>query len=337
MHSIASLLDKAIADTPLSKKELITLFQTPLFSRDAALIHASGREKSWAATKGYAEVHAQIGINIAPCPKNCKFCSFSADNKVFTTSHELSVDEVIVRVRQFHEDGANAVYLMVTADYAFDRFINIGTQVHQALPDVVLIANVGDFTRRQADDLCDAGFTGVYHAVRLGEGRDTRIPVEKRLETFQHAHEAGLLLGTCVEPVGTEHTVQELMEKTLITRDARPVYSGAARRIPIPNTVLAQYGWVKEAQMALYVSIVRLALPLSIPGNCTHEPNLLGAWAGANLLWAEVGANPRDNEQETEQKRGMNVAECRKVFEETNWKILQGPSKLYQKPLIYEA
>ena len=76
------------------------------------------------------------------------------------------------------------------------------------------------------------------------------ISPPKRLETFRNAKEAGLVLGTCLEPVGPEHTIKELVEKTIITREAEPVYSGAARRIPIPNTELCQYGWVSEARMA---------------------------------------------------------------------------------------
>ena len=136
-------------------------------------------------------------------------------------------------------------------------------------------------------------------------------------------------LGTCAEPVGNEHSVQELVEKTSITRDAKPAYSGSARRVPIPNTKMAEYGIVSEARMAHILAVVRLALGCDIPGNCTHEPNVIGAAAGANLLWAEAGSNPRDTEKETEGKRGMTVRDCIRVLEEAEWKVLQGPSKFY--------
>jgi biotin synthase len=136
-------------------------------------------------------------------------------------------------------------------------------------------------------------------------------------------------LGTCVEPVGIEHTTAELVEKTTITREARPVYSGSARRIPIPNTKLAQYGIVSEARMAHILAVVRIALGYYIPGNCTHEPNVIGAAAGANLLWAEAGSNPRDIEKETEGRRGMSVQQCKKIFQEAEWAVLSGPSKFF--------
>jgi biotin synthase len=219
---------------------------------------------------------------------------------------------------------------MSTADYPFDKFIDISREIRKSLrPETVLVANIGDFTREQAKKIQDAGFSGIYHAVRLGEGRDTTISINKRITTFQNAKDAGLSLGTCVEPVGNEHPVEELVEKTIITRDAKPVYSGAARRIPIPNTKMAQYGIVSEAKMAHILAVVRLALGYNVPGNCTHEPNVIGAAAGANLVWAEAGSNPRDTEKETEGKRGMTVKDCITVLKEAEWHVLQGPSKFY--------
>jgi biotin synthase len=146
---------------------------------------------------------------------------------------------------------------------------------------------------------------------------------------MRNAQEAGLLVGTCVEPVGTEHSIDELVEKTIMTRDVKPVYSGAARRIPIPQTKLAQYGIVSEAKMALILAAVRLALGGDIKGNYTHDPNALGACAGANLLWAEVGSNPRDTIKDTEKKRGMSVKDCISILNEAEWKVLKCPSRLY--------
>ena len=327
---IEEILKKSLEGISLSKDDISSLFRIPLFSEESAMILAASRRKSESASSGLAEVHAQVGLNIAPCPKNCAFCSFAAKNKVFTESVEISADEAVTKAKQFETDGANAVFVMSTADYPFGKYLDISREMRKSLrQETILIANVGDFTREQARQLKDAGFSGIYHAVRLGEGRDTNISVSKRLTTFNNAREAGLSLGTCVEPVGNEHSVEELVEKTIITRDARPVYSGAARRIPIPGTSMAQYGIVSEARMAHILAVVRLSLSSDVPGNCTHEPNVIGAAAGANLLWAEAGSNPRDTEKETEGKRGMTVNDCIQVLQEAEWQVLQGPSKFY--------
>jgi biotin synthase len=327
---IKKIIKKSLEGITLTKDEISSLFRVRLFSDEAAMIIAASRKKSESASNNRAEVHAQVGLNIAPCPKNCAFCSFAVKNKVFEERIEITLDEAIIKAKEFETDGANAIFVMSTADYPFEKYLDISREIRKSLhPDTILVANVGDFTKEQALNLKDAGFSGIYHAVRLGEGRDTTISVKKRLATFNNAKDAGLLLGTCVEPVGNEHTVDELVEKTVITQNAEPVYSGAARRIPIPNTKMAKYGIVSEAKMAHILAVVRLVLGYNVPGNCTHEPNVIGAAAGANLLWAEAGSNPRDTEVETAGKRGMTVKDCIRVLEEAEWKVLQGPSKFY--------
>ncbi len=327
---IERIVKKALAGEKIDQNELAELFGLSPFVKESALILAAGREMSQKACNYRAEVHAQVGLDISPCPRNCKFCSFAARNKIFRENIELPVEEVRHKAKGFETDGANAVYLMATAQYPFEKFLEVGQEIKKILnPETILIANVDDFSKKQAHQLKDAGFFGVYHALRLGEGKDSTILPSKRLETFRNVKEAGLVLGTCLEPMGPEHTIEELVEKTIITREAEPVYSGAARRIPIPNTELSQYGWVSELRMAHILAVVRLALGYVIPGNCTHEPNSLGAAAGANLFWAETGSNPRDTEKETEGKRGMAVLDCKKVFREAEWEVLEGPSAFY--------
>ena len=327
LQTVSKSLDGGV----LNGEEIAQLFRVPLFSRESAMIISSARHKSERASHGLAEVHAQVGLNVAPCPKNCMFCAFAAKNKVFVEPFDLPAQEVVNQARRFEEDGANAIFVMSTADYPFEKFIEMSQEIRGSLcAETILVANVGDFDRKQARRLKDCGFAGIYHAVRLGEGRDTRIPVQRRLETFRNAKEVGLSLGTCVEPVGSEHTIQELVEKTIITREANPVFSGSARRIPIPGTEMAKLGIVSEARMAHILAVVRLALSDDVGGNCTHEPSVIGAAAGANLLWAEAGSNPRDTETKTENQRGMTVQDCIRVLEEAEWKVLKGPSQFYR-------
>jgi biotin synthase len=326
------IVQKAINGDLVSRDELIELFGTPLFSKESGLILSAGRMMSQEACQYSAEVHAQVGLNISPCPRNCKFCSFAARNNLFKEQWNLPVEEVLTKIKSFETDGANALYLMATAQYPFEKFLEMGQEVKKILnPETILIANIDDFSKKQALQLKDAGFFGIYHALRLGEGKDSTIAPRKRLETFRNAKEAGLVLGTCLEPVGPEHTVEELVEHTMITREAEPAYGGAARRIPIPGTELYRYGLVSEARMAHILAVVRLGLGYSIPGNCTHEPNSIGAAGGANLFWAEAGSNPRDTDKETEGKRGMTVKDCRKIFLEAEWQVLEGPSKFFRK------
>ncbi len=327
---IKKVIKKALSGFILNPEEITLLFKVPLFSYEWSMIQSASRQMCESASNGLAEVHAQVGLDIARCPRNCKFCSFASCNKVFNETRELSVEEVVKRSLEFENDGANAIYLMSTARYSFEKFIEISKEVKKSLkPDTVLIANIDDFSEKQAFKLKISGFSGIYHALRMGEGKDTKIPPEKRLQTFKNAETAGLIIGTCVEPIGPEHNVDELVEKTIITREVKPAFSGAMRRIPIPGSEKERYGKLSEAKMAHIVAVVRLATGYSVPGNCTHEPNVISISAGANLIWAESGSNPRDTEKDTEGKRGMTVQQCRELFKEAEWKVLSGPSKLF--------
>jgi len=64
-------------------------------------------------------------------------------------------------------------------------------------------------------------------------------------------------------------------------------------------------------------------------GNCTHKLCTLAGLGGAHLFWAEVGANPRDTKEKTEEGRGETVEACRTLFLERGWNIYEGPSRYY--------
>ncbi|GAB6171761.1 hypothetical protein JCM15765_12390 [Paradesulfitobacterium aromaticivorans] len=64
---------------------------------------------------------------------------------------------------------------LTTANFDFAEFLRIGRTVRAALgPEAVLVANTGDFGREGAEALRRVGFQGVYHALRLGEGKVSR-------------------------------------------------------------------------------------------------------------------------------------------------------------------
>lgn len=327
---IKEIIKKSQAGDSLSREELVYLLGLEPDSTETYMVMAEATRLSKELSDGKAEVHAQFAINLAPCNCDCLFCSFAKINGVFSEASELTLDQAVEYARQFENDGANAVFVMSTARYPFEQFIEMSKDIRKSLKtETTLIANVGDQSYKNAVRLKDAGFSGVYHAVRLREGKDTSLSVKKRKQSISNFKEAGLEVGTCVEPVGPEHTNEELAEMIEFTASFNPSYSGAARRIPIPGTSIAKRGVISEMRMAHIVAVTRLGMPRSVMGNCTHEPCTLGAIAGANLFWAEVGANPRDIEENTEEGRGETVSSCKTIFQESNWDIWRGPSRYY--------
>lgn len=331
--NIKHITDRAMTGKQLDPSELKTLFDVPVLTEESFHILYASRAMSEESCGGQAEIHGQVGVNSGPCACNCLFCSFAAANRIFKEQQIESTEAILLQVRDLIRQGANAIYLMATAQMDFFQYLQIGQAVYRELADdLPLIANVGDFDYQQALALKEAGFTGVYHALRLGEGKLTRIEPQRRRQSFQAARQAGLLLGTCVEPVGPEHDTDELVEKTLITREAGPVFSGAARRISIPDTSLSsEYGMISEVKAAHVMAVVRLAMGYDVPGNCTHEPTVTSAAGGANLLWAEAGSNPRDVVHNTENSRGFDTNRCREIYSEAEWKVRKGSSCYFKR------
>lgn len=328
--NIDDLIRKSADSGIFSKEELVHMLSHAPHAPETCRILAEAGRVSRELSGNRAEVQAQFALNLAPCACNCKFCSFSADNKVFSKATELDAAEAVQKARLFEQNGAAAIYVMTTAYYPFERFLDVSKEVRRNLKtETALIANVGDKTPAQARQIKEAGYQGVYHAVRMREGIDTGLDPEQRKISIRHFQEAGLSVGTCVEPVGPEHTNEELADMILYTASINPAFSGAARRITIPGGPLEPRGMISELRMAQIVAVTRLAVPRTTLGNCTHEPCTLGAMAGANLFWAEAGANPRDVKANTEDGRGNTVDHCKKLFEEAEWEVHTGPSRFF--------
>jgi biotin synthase len=326
------ILKKSYYGESLSQKELVHLLSVSPDSADSYLIMAEANRISKKVSEGHAEIHAQFALNLASCPSNCLFCSFAQVNGVFTEEVKLLPEEAVSYAKQFEHSGANAIYVMTTANYPFEYFIEMSQEIHRNLKsETTLIANVGDQTPENAIKLKDAGYSGVYHALRLREGSDTGLSPQNRKDSIRNFQEAGLSVGTCVEPVGPEHTNKELAEMISFTASFRPAYSGAARRIAIPGTRMAERGMINELRMAQIVAVTRVGMPRTVMGNCTHEPCTLGAVAGANLFWAELGANPRDVKARTEEGRGDSIEHCLSLFKECGWYLWNGSSRYYNR------
>lgn len=331
--NIHDIIKKTKNQESFTKEEIISMLSINPASREAMTLIAESSRIARELTDNTAEVHGQFALNLSPCPVNCEFCAFSSKYGIFKEKKELTTEECVSYAKAFDDTPENAsVFLMTTANYDFGKLIEISQEVRKNLrPDTLMIANVGDMSLEKAIKMKDAGFNGTYHAIRMGEGNITKAPVKQRLDTIRNFREAGLVVGTCVEPIGPEHTNEEIAEKILVAASFDPAFSGAMRRITIPGSTLEQYGMITELRLAQIVAVTRIATPFSVKGNCTHEPNILGASSGANLFWAEVGGNPRDTTDKTEEGRGVSVGDCAKMLKEAEWKVTTEPSSFYNK------
>jgi biotin synthase len=316
---VETILERGAEGESIDRNQALHLLAIPLHTREVyALMETANRlSREQFGEKG--ENHFHIGINVAPCPINCLFCSLTLKAGIFQESTDFSEEQILSWAKHAQEQGADALNLMTTGNFSFQRLLEIGQMLKKAV-NVPLVANTRDITHDEGEALLDAGFKGAYHAVRLGEGSDTPLKREKRIQTIQVIKEVGLLWMNCVEPVGPEHSHEEIVDLMFLAHRYGATYSGIMRRINFPGSPMTRYGMISELEMARMVAVSRLVMGTVPRAHCTHEPHTASLLAGANLFFPEVGASPRDGEADTEKGRGCSVERCHAIQKEMEWK-----------------
>lgn len=313
--AIEAILSKGADFEPITRDEALALMHLPLHSKETYALMETARQMTHALAGAKGELHFHIGVNVEPCPMDCKFCSLTPAAGIFKESIEFPLETILDWAREGESKGADALNIMTTGTYAFKRLLEVGELLKREV-SIPLVANTRDITHREGEQLLGAGFVGCYHAVRLGEGRDTPFKPAKRIRTIQAIRETGLRWMNCIEPVGPEHDPREIVDLMFLARDYGATYSGVMRRINFPGSPMARFGMITEWEMAKLEAVSRVVMGDAPKAHCTHEPNTVGIMAGANLFFPETGSSPRDGSADTAKGRGRGLAACRQIMRE---------------------
>lgn len=315
---VENILERGADGVGIDRRQALTLMALPLQSKETYALMETANRLSRRQFKNKGENHFHIGVNVAPCPLNCRFCSLTQDAGIFKQSVDFSDEQILSWARHAEANGADALNMMTTGNFSFKRVLEIGRMLKAAV-NVPLVANTRDINHKEGEALLEAGYVGAYHALRLGEGSDTPLDPKKRVQTIRVLKDVGLRWMNCVEPVGPEHGHEEIVDLMLLARDYEAIYSGIMRRINFPGSPMTKYGMISELEMARMVAVSRLVMG-SIPrAHCTHEPHSASLMAGANLFFPEVGSNPRDGKTDTGRGRGRSVEICHAMQKEMEW------------------
>lgn len=309
------MVSEILKKQELTREEIVELLsvdpRSPEFYEIIAKSNAMSREAF--GSQGY--IFAQIGINAAGCSGNCKFCSMAKDNFLVSERLEMSEEDVAAIAKEI-PSKVKALFLMTTADYDKEKYLSIGRKVRQVLPPSMdLVANVGDFDREYASRLKEAGFSAVYHIVRLREGKDTDLNPDDRVRTIDALVDVGLKLYYCVEPIGKEHSYEEIADEILRAKKYHVDVMAVMRRVNVPGTCYSPDSEISAMELTKIAAVARIAVNPKISMN-VHEPLAMAMLAGVNQLYAEIGVNPRDTSSRTEEKRGFSVDEVEKMLAE---------------------
>jgi biotin synthase len=315
---VRSIVDKAGDFAGISREEAVFLLGLNLHSEEAYAVMETANRLSREQFKGKGEIHFHIGLNVGPCYFNCSFCSLTAEAGIFKENMEFPESDILRWAKMGEAQSADALNLMTTGTFPFEKLLEIGRLLKKEV-SISLVANTRDINHQEGEMLLEAGFVGAYHAVRVGEGRNTPFKREKRIGTIKVLKEVGLLWMNCVEPVGPEHNREEIVDLMFLARENKAVYSGVMRRINFPGSPMEKYGMITERELARMVAVSRLVMADVPCAHCTHEPHSASLMAGANLLFPEVGSSPRDGKADTGKGRGKDIAACQEMFREMGW------------------
>ncbi len=323
-QKVQDLIARAQEGVAPTHEEALYLLNLDEASPEATAVRGAANDIVRAKTGNACTMWGQIGIDMYPCEADCQFCSFAKSTTCFTEHVTMPIDEVVERAKEFTKGGdLYGLWLMCMNSYDEDYFLECVKAVKAAIPpQTLLFSNIGDTDVEYFKKLKAAGLDGAYHVKRLGEGEFTKISPERREATIAAAHEAGLRVQDCCEPIGAE-TSNEAIATRLFEIQARDNEygihdgSGVMKRNSVPGTRYEGLeNEITDLRLALIgaVQVFVMAGQAEMPWFAIHEPNTVSLLSGGNNICAETGFNPRDTAEDTSGHHGLDVPTVRSMF-----------------------
>ncbi len=345
---ITFILKDAENGRPITRQEAKVLLSLPENSLDATMLRATANMVSRQRFGNRALLLGQIGIDSAPCEGDCVFCFFAKSHTRLPPT-KLSLEEIVKRCQRFATGGAQGVFLMTMHRFGFEWFCDLVSALRSSIPaGMSILANVGDVTLPQLEILRDVGISGAYHVCRLREGIDSCMNPADRQETIEHIIEAGLDWYNLCEPIGPEHTPEELVEQIWLGVDLPCRQHGAMQRFPVPGSPLYHHGQISLSRLSQIVAVITLATigKREVKSIAVNVSNTIGLFSGANAFFPEAGEpgeqelpnySPGSGEGFTtalwRQSSEITTADCRTMLVEAGFSHLMDTDGQPKKPL----
>ncbi len=264
--------------------------------------------------KNTAEVGAQIGVYTGPCSGDCGFCNFGishSHSKPYEMPESVLKDYLDVCMK--HGD-VGTVSLMTNHDCPSGTLVKYVESAREALPpEVKIMINTGDISLQECRELKRAGADLAYHVCRMGEGKDTALDPETRIGTIRNLKAAGFSVMTCTEPVGSEHSVDEVIDNYFRGIEAGCDCGHLALRMPVFGTPMGGIPTLSIKRYRQMQAVLGLAAA-GHPGGKDVTGWDTGYFTGNNSLSAEFAGSPRDSAEFSEKSVGHTLEWCRRTL-----------------------
>ena len=307
--------ERALAGKMPLREDVLRLLSYAPHSPEAAFLGRLARDMAREVAHDTARVWAAIGVDCAPCPMNCAFCAFGEAFGVVRKAHEWTRGEILGAACRYAFEGASWLVLRTTEGYGLERLSALAKEARALLPErCVLVANTGQKNTDDIRKLKAAGVEAMYHALRLGEGRDTPFDPEERRAALKSIGAEGMTAACLLEPLGVEHGNEEIADAFLAALSSGAEICGVMARSNVPGTPFEGREEVPEERLARVAAVVRLCGGTRTEHVCVHPPSALAVSWGANVLVVETGAVPRTDAEVSGEWRGFSVEDARAMF-----------------------
>ena len=331
-QKITGIIARAQEGKAPTYEEVMELLALDEASPEATAVRGAANDLVRAKTGNAAVLLGQIGVDVYPCEADCQFCSFGKSHTCFTEHVTMPIDEVVKRAKEFTKGGdLYALYLMTMHSFDKQYFLDCVRAVRAAVPaSTRLVSNIGDTDREYFEQLKAAGLNAIYHVKRLGEGELTKISPDRREATIRAAHEAGLSIQDCCEPIGAETPNEAIATRLFEIKQRDDDYgiyngSGVMKRNSVPGTRYeGLQNEITDMRLALIgaIQVFVMVEQSKMPWFAIHEPNSVSLLSGGNSICAETGFNPRDTAEDTAGNHGLDVPAVRQMFYQAGFRTL---------------
>ena len=298
----------------ITREECAYMLNFPENSQESAFITGLADRVLRERVDNTAALNVQIGIQTKPCAGNCRFCNFNRTTNEYEP-HCLTDEELSFYVKEsVRNNDVRVISLMTMQNYDIDHLKHCIKLTKGLIGEGVRITlNIGDTSYDDCVELRKTGATGAYHACRLREGIDTDLRPEDRFRTMRNFIDAGFVLSTCTEPIGPEHTVDEILDNYYAGLELGADSGSVMMRVPVKGTPLFSNGSLTMQR----ISQIRATLFICSIGLGKKEPKLddwsYGYFNGFNRFHAEYGGNPRDAAERSEGSFGFTIGYARRM------------------------
>lgn len=325
--------ESALSGKMLDRAGIIELLKIDPESKECEMLGKAAREAASVICNDRAYLWAAIGLDFRSCPMNCDYCSLGEKWGIVTDEKEYSEEETLQLVKHFVDEEVRWIVLRTTQHYSLDRIIRMAKTIKDSIHgEYELGLNVGEFDENLARRMRSAGLQFVYHTLRLREGTDTRFNPADRLATLDAVSKSTLNLVSLVEPLGVEHTNEEIADNFLTAMKYGATVTGCMERIPVKGTPLGRYPAISERRLAQVIAVTRLAAGFHAPDICVHRATELAMEWGANVAVVETGAIPRDTCCSTKAEwKGFDPATAKRWFNSKGYQVFSKAEDIERK------